>query len=64
MSATPTAVAASAASPSTSSGAGRSAGLFGMKPLTPVAPGTRTVLGIAFFVLFFGSAWIIASASK
>lgn len=53
MSATPTAVAASAASPSTSSGAGRSAGLFGMKPLTPVAPGTRTVLGIAFFVLFF-----------
>ena len=24
-----------------------------MKPLTPVAPGTRVVLGIAFFVLFF-----------
>jgi len=24
-----------------------------MKPLTPVAPGTRVVLGVAFFVLFF-----------
>ena len=31
----------------------RSSGLFGMKPLTPVAPGRRTLLGIAFFVLFF-----------
>src|SRR6478609_2064187 len=24
-----------------------------MKPLTPVAPGTRVVLGVSFFVLFF-----------
>ena len=24
-----------------------------MKPLVPVAPGTRVVLGISFFVLFF-----------
>ena len=23
-----------------------------MKPLTPVAPGTRVVLGVSFFVLF------------
>jgi len=53
MSASPTVIAAPAAPPSASSGAGRSAGLFGMKPLTPVAPATRTVLGIAFFVLFF-----------
>ena len=31
----------------------RPRGLLGMKPLTAVAPGTRTALGIAFFVLFF-----------
>jgi len=52
MSASPTVFAASAASPSQQN-AGRSAGLFGMKPLTPVAPRKRVVLGIAFFVLFF-----------
>ena len=31
-----------------------------MKPLQPVAPGTRVVLGIAFFVLFF-AVWAVAS---
>ncbi|MDO8376476.1 MAG: ABC transporter permease subunit, partial [Aquabacterium sp.] len=31
-----------------------------MKPLTPVAPGTRVVLGIAFFVLFF-AVWAVAT---
>ncbi|MDO9286154.1 MAG: ABC transporter permease [Aquabacterium sp.] len=31
-----------------------------MKPLTPVAPGTRIVLGIAFFVLFF-AVWAVAT---
>jgi NitT/TauT family transport system permease protein len=31
-----------------------------MKPLTPVAPGTRVVLGISFFVLFI-AAWSIAT---
>ncbi|RUU58172.1 ABC transporter permease, partial [Mesorhizobium sp. M2C.T.Ca.TU.002.02.1.1] len=30
-----------------------------MRPLHPVAPGTRSVLGIAFFVLFVAFwAWI------
>ena len=48
MSASPTVVAAPAAAPS-SPDAARRAGLFGMKPLTPVAPTTRTALGIAFF---------------
>ena len=52
MSASPTVIAAAAAAPP-ATGSGRRAGLFGMKPLTPVAPATRTVLGIAFFVLFF-----------
>ena len=52
MSASPTVIAA-AAEAVPASGAGKRAGLFGMKPLTPVAPATRTVLGIAFFVLFF-----------
>jgi NitT/TauT family transport system permease protein len=37
-----------AAAPST-----RRAGGWRMKPLTPVAPVTRIVLGVAFFVLFF-----------
>ena len=37
----------------TSAPARRSGGFLGMKPLTAVAPGARTVLGIAFFVLFF-----------
>jgi NitT/TauT family transport system permease protein len=31
----------------------RSGGFLGMKPLTAVAPGARTALGIAFFVIFF-----------
>ncbi|OGB00122.1 MAG: ABC transporter permease [Burkholderiales bacterium RIFCSPHIGHO2_12_FULL_69_20] len=31
-----------------------------MKPLVPVAPGTRVVLGIAFFVLFF-AVWAVAT---
>ena len=31
-----------------------------MKPLQPVAPGTRVVLGIAFFVLFF-AVWAVAT---
>ena len=31
-----------------------------MKPLVPVAPGTRIVLGIAFFVLFF-AVWAVAT---
>ena len=31
-----------------------------MKPLVPVAPGTRVVLGIAFFVLFF-LVWAVAT---
>jgi NitT/TauT family transport system permease protein len=31
-----------------------------MKPLTPVAPGTRVVLGISFFILFF-VVWSIAT---
>jgi NitT/TauT family transport system permease protein len=31
----------------------RSGGLLRMKPLTAVTPGTRTALGVAFFVLFF-----------
>ena len=31
-----------------------------MKPLTPVAPGTRVVLGVAFFVVFV-AAWAVAT---
>ena len=31
-----------------------------MKPLVPVAPGTRIVLGVAFFVLFF-AVWAVAT---
>ncbi|GCL61753.1 ABC transporter permease [Pseudaquabacterium pictum] len=31
-----------------------------MKPLQPVAPGTRVVLGVAFFVLFF-AVWAVAT---
>jgi NitT/TauT family transport system permease protein len=38
----------------------RSAGFLGMKPLTAVAPGTRTLLGIAFFVLFF-AVWAVVT---
>ncbi|MBL8378748.1 MAG: ABC transporter permease [Burkholderiales bacterium] len=53
MSASPTVVAAPAAAPPSPGAADKRAGLFGMKPLTPVAPATRTALGIAFFVLFF-----------
>ena len=30
----------------------KTGGLLGMRPLTPVAPATRTALGVAFFVLF------------
>ena len=52
MSTTASAVPA-AASSSMPNPARRAGGLLGMKPLTAVAPGTRTALGIAFFVLFF-----------
>ena len=52
MSTTVSAVPAAASSSSMPKPARRSGGLLGMKPLTAVAPGTRTVLGIAFFVLF------------
>jgi NitT/TauT family transport system permease protein len=45
--AAPTAVGTAAAP------ARRAGGWLGMKPLTAVAPGTRTALGVAFFVLFF-----------
>ena len=38
----------------------RSGGLLGMKPLTAVAPGKRTALGIAFFVLFF-AVWSVVT---
>jgi NitT/TauT family transport system permease protein len=38
----------------------RAGGLLGMKPLTAVAPGMRTALGIAFFVLFF-AVWSVAT---
>ena len=33
-----------------------------MKPLTPVAPGTRVVLGVSFFVLFV-AVWAAATFS-
>jgi NitT/TauT family transport system permease protein len=51
MSSTVSAVPA-AAVPSNSAPARKRGGLLGMKPLTAVAPATRTLLGVAFFVLF------------
>jgi len=40
----------------------RSAAWLGMKPLTPVAPARRVLLGVAFFVLFV-AAWSAATFS-
>ena len=53
MSTTVSAVPGAVATASANTRARKSGGFLGMKPLTAVAPGTRTVLGIAFFVLFF-----------
>jgi NitT/TauT family transport system permease protein len=49
---------AGAASPATTRPPARRSLLLGMRPLVPVAPGTRVVLGVAFFVLFF-AVWAV-----